>query len=429
MPAHTTGILSKRKTPQKGVNVSVNEAGQLVIPPEMAGRAGLRPGTLVTAEWTANGLYLRRPVTQLAKLYIEPTNRCNLTCRTCMRNVWDAPLGRMTDATFQRIVEGLRAFVPAPQVFFGGWGEPLAHPGIVDMVAQAKALGGRVELITNGVSLSERVAQGLIAAGLDCLWVSLDGARPESYADVRLGAELPRVLENLRRFRAARRTRHHAVPEIGIAFVAMRRNIGDLPDVVRLGNRLGASRFLVTNVLPYTAEMRDERLYAGVLKSVTYLQSSWVPHLALPKMDIEPGTWDVLYDLLRIGRNVSFAGGNLGSDIDRCPFINEGAAAVSWDGRLSPCLPLMHSHTSYLGDRERSSQCYIIGNLADGDLEALWHAPDHIAFRERVQRFDFSPCSACGGCDLSSSNHEDCFGNTFPTCGGCLWAQGLVRCP
>ncbi len=26
-------------------------------------------------------------------------------------------------------------------------------------------------------------------------------------------------------------------------------------------------------------------------------------------------------------------------------------------------------------------------------------------------------------------NEEDCFGNTFPTCGGCLWAQGVIRCP
>jgi hypothetical protein len=46
-----------------------------------------------------------------------------------------------------------------------------------------------------------------------------------------------------------------------------------------------------------------------------------------------------------------------------------------------------------------------------------------------VQRFDFSPCAYCGGCDLSKGNETDCIGNTFPTCGGCLWAQGIVQCP
>jgi hypothetical protein len=24
---------------------------------------------------------------------------------------------------------------------------------------------------------------------------------------------------------------------------------------------------------------------------------------------------------------------------------------------------------------------------------------------------------------------EDCYGNTFPACGGCLWAQGVIQCP
>ena len=143
-------------------------------------------------------------MTHLAKVYVEPTNLCNLECRTCIRNVWDEPLGRMTRETFARIVEGLRAFSPTPTVFFGGFGEPLAHPDIVEMVAQAKALGAPVELITNGTLLTEDLSRQLIEAGLDVLWVSLDGATPESYADVRLGAALPQVLENLAGFRDAR---------------------------------------------------------------------------------------------------------------------------------------------------------------------------------------------------------------------------------
>jgi hypothetical protein len=62
-------------------------------------------------------------------------------------------------------------------------------------------------------------------------------------------------------------------------------------------------------------------------------------------------------------------------------------------------------------------------------LAKLWYTPEHVAFRERVQVFDFSPCTICGGCDLADNNEEDCFGNVFPTCGGCLWAQGVIQCP
>jgi hypothetical protein len=55
--------------------------------------------------------------------------------------------------------------------------------------------------------------------------------------------------------------------------------------------------------------------------------------------------------------------------------------------------------------------------------------PEHLSFRDRVQDFDFAECTICGSCDLAEKNEEDCIGNTFPTCGGCLWAQGVVQCP
>jgi len=59
----------------------------------------------------------------------------------------------------------------------------------------------------------------------------------------------------------------------------------------------------------------------------------------------------------------------------------------------------------------------------------VWRDPTLIAFRERVRAFEFSPCTLCDGCLLSETNDEDCYGNPFPTCGGCLWAQGVVQCP
>ena len=218
----------------------MDEAGRLAAPAEMAARFGLRPGAGVKFEEEAGSRRRRRrrPVTHLARLYIEPTARCNLNCRTCIRNVWDETPGDMTDATFSAVLDGLSAFAPPPTVFFGGFGEPPAHRRIVEMAAAVKALGCPVELtpaptgrcgVTNGILLTEKTSRDLIEAGLDQLWVSLDGARPESYADVRLGAALPTVLANLGRFSDLRSPRRPRRPEIGIAFVTMRRNIADLP--------------------------------------------------------------------------------------------------------------------------------------------------------------------------------------------------------
>jgi len=421
--------LREKTTAEGSLTAEIDETGRLAFPAEIATRFGLQPGAPVELEEEAGSLRLRRPVTHLARLYMEPTARCNLNCRTCIRNVWDEALGDMTDATFSAVLDGLRSFTPPPTVFFGGFGEPLAHRRIVEMVAAVKALGCPVELITNGILLTEQTSRRLIAAGLDRLWVSLDGARPESYADVRLGATVPAVLANVSRFSDSRPPRRPRRPEIGVAFVAMRRNIADLPRLISMSRGLGASRFLVTNVLPYTTEMRSEILYNRALSDITYLPSPWMPHVDLPKIDVDEGTARVLYQVMRSHRNISLAGHNLGDANNRCPFVDAGAAAIRWDGGFSPCLPLLHDHMSYLNDRERRSRSYIVGNLAEKGLADLWYAPEHIAFRQRVRAFDFSPCTFCGGCDYSLANEEDCFGNPFPTCGGCLWAQGVIRCP
>jgi len=418
-----------------GLWLRVDEDGRLVLSPELISRYGVKPGVRVCVNEGTSGLYLSRP-TRLLKLYIEPTNQCNLNCRTCIRHNWNVPTGKMSDSVFARVMEGLSDFSPRPTVFFGGFGEPLSHPKIVEMITRVKALGAPVELITNGTLLTRDLSQKLIRAGLDVLWVSLDGATPDSYAGIRPDASLPQVLENVANFREALYSQVVVsacgpTPSfktlLGIAFVAMKRNIADLPAVLNLARSFDAKRFLVTNVLPYTKEMCDEVLYNLALYEGACPEP--IPRLSIPRMDVTESTREPLYWSMRYGKNMTWAGSNLASANGRCPFIESGAAAISWDGNFSPCLPLLYSHTSFVLDRERLSRRWIIGNVAEKTLPDLWNAPEHLAFRERVQTFDFAPCTSCGGCDISDSNEEDCWGNGFPSCGGCLWAQGIIQCP
>jgi MoaA/NifB/PqqE/SkfB family radical SAM enzyme len=407
----------------------VDEQGRLVIPLEQATRLGLRPGDQVRLEAGRNDLRIRRPVTHLNKVYIEPTNRCNIACRTCMRNSWEVGMGRMSEVVFSRVLDGLRATSPTPSVFFGGLGEPTSHPRIVEMVRRAKELGAGVELITNGTLLTERRAQGLIEAGLDVLWVSIDGATPEGYADVRLGAQLPQVLANMARFKQLRRPGLQATPEMGINFVAMRRNIADLPTVIATCRQLGVTRFMVSNVLPYTPELCDEMLYERTLQDISSTPSPWSPQLSLPRLDLDDATQEAFLHVLRSGLNVTFAGNSLGGPTNVCTFIESGSMTVGWDGSVSPCIPLLYDHISYLERRKRLSKRHIIGSLAERELLDLWNDPDYVAHRSRVQQFAFAPCTRCGGCNLSKANEADCLGNVFPTCGGCLWAQAVIQCP
>lgn len=417
-------------TDKSSIWAEVDGQGRLVLPAEIAKQYGLKPGARVRLEAGKSSIRLHRPVTHLTKVYIEPTVACNLDCITCFRNSWEQPIGRMDEETFEHILAGLQEFSPIPDVYFGGIGEPLFHPRTVEWVRRVKKLGVRVELITNGTILTEKVAKELIDADLDILWVSIDGASPETYADVRLGAQLPRILENLKRFARLRKPGHFPRPEIGIAFVAMKRNIADLPKIIQLGKSLKAKYFSVSNLQPPTADLQGECLYTQAVRSVSYFHSFHLPTVDLPKIDFNEHTRDVLFQVFNSQLNVSYAGQNWSGANDTCRFIEDGTMSIAWNGDVSPCWPLMHTHYTYLHNKPRLIKKHVIGNVKERSLSEIWMDAEYVAYRERLHNFVFAPCTFCGGCDLSESNEADCLGNTIPpVCGACLWAQGIIQCP
>ena len=409
----------------------VDENGRLILPPEVAQRYGLHPGSKVRLDEGNNIVRMHRPVTHLTKIYIEPTVACNLDCITCFRNAWDQPIGKMTEATFESILNGLKQMDPIPSVYFGGIGEPLFHPKTIEWIRRIKQeLGVKVELITNGTTLTEKKSRELIDAGLDVLWVSIDGATPESYTDVRMGAELPNIVANMKRLVKMRAAGHYPKPEIGVAFVAMKRNIKDLPEVINIGKSIRAKYFSVSNLQPPTEDMQGDRLYNQATRNIAYLNAEHLPRISLPKMDFTEETRDALFAVFNSGLNVSYAGNNWGGANDVCNFVENGTMSIAWTGEVSPCWPLMHTHISYLHNKPRVAKKHIIGNVREKTLEQIWLDPEYLAYRERLHNFAFAPCTFCGGCDLSETNQEDCLGNTVaPVCGGCLWAQGIIQCP
>ena len=410
----------------------VNENKEIVLPHHLAKSLGISPGDEIRVETDGGGVHLHPSIHTLKQVYVEATNRCNLSCSTCMRNVWDVKYGHMSSETFERILSGLEAFPEKPELFLGGYGEPLFHPNILHMIKRAKETGHRVSLITNGILLTGSMIRQLIDLNLDMLWVSLDGASPECYTDVRLGDSLPTVLENLTQLRTQKYQKFggsnwSGQPKLGIAFVAMRRNIHDLNEVIRLGARLGAVEFSVSNVLAHNKELLDENLYMHSLDMVAGQEIRPLVHM--PLMDIQPDTMKALINVIKEHYRLEFTGSPLNRNTDQCPFVERGSMAIRWDGKVSPCLPLLYTHRHFLDERERTSKKYFVGDIRESNLSQIWNDGVYKDLRKRLQDFDFSPCAFCNSCEMANENIEDCFGNVHPTCGGCLWARGLIRCP
>ncbi len=414
------------------IKAHVDKDGNVIIPQEIASRFGLVPNIDIFLDEGNNEIRILRPLTHLAKVYIEPTNLCNLDCRTCMRNVWGEPSGSMSDETFERIFASIQKISPIPTIFFGGFGEPLIHPRIIEWIKRFKSIGAKVELITNALLLTEDYSLQFIRAGLDMLWVSIDGSSPESYVDIRQGSSLPKVIENLTTLRQIRYKAtdiDNSKPHLGIAVVAMKSNINDLPEILHMGIELGATNFSISNVLAHTPELNDQILYARTTQNMITRQSTSIPIVNIPRMDWNRLTKDTLAEIYSRKYRLELASYEVNRSLDSCPFIEQGSTAIRWDGNISPCLPLLHTNQSYCDQRLRKSFAHTFGSILEQDLLNIWNNKKYISFRERVQRFEFSPCTFCNGCELSTQNMEDCLGNTELTCGGCLWAQGLIRCP
>lgn len=404
--------------------IHVDRQGRLIIPAEVAARYGFKPGARVKFDQGPNSILLQRPISHLARVYIEPTTKCNLKCRICVRHAWSEPLGAMSWATFHRILQGLRSFSPLPQVFFGGFGEPLTHPEIYRMIRAAKELGSEVELITNGTLLDDGSVQALRESELDTLWVSVDGATEGCYAEVRTGAALEGVLQNVARLQQQTQRLSRKTPQVGLAFVAMAGNAVEFPQLLQWGLRRRIKKFSVSNVLPHTEELKDRTLFRHSIDN--FFPSAEVQ---LPRLDVEENTLKLLEAVWREEALPRIEEQAAERRRDSCPFVARGSTSIRWDGALSPCLPLLHSHQSFLGERRRNIEAFSVGSIADRGLKELWEEPGYVSLRSRLLEFDFSPCSWCNSCDFPDGNQEDCFGSPAPACGGCLWAQGFIRCP
>jgi len=373
------------------------------------------------------------------KVYVEPTNACNLDCRTCMRHAWDEPEDFMDWLVYERVVDGLvesggapavrqRTGAPVPgTVAFMGLGEPLLHPRLVDMVRLATERGLATEVTTNALLLDRVMADELVAAGLGQLVVSIDGASAETFGQVRSGASLSAVVRNVQNLHSRREFVDGPRVRVGLEFVAMRSNIGELPRLNRVAAQLGASFIIVSNVLAYTPELVAEALYDRSASACAAPPSTASPRWQLPRFDWDESVGASVGQAIAHAQGISIADQDLGTVNGRCPFVEAGACAVAWYGGVSPCPPLLHTYTCFVQGRQKRMTRWEVGGLREQAMSTIWADPGYVAFRDRVRRFDFTPCTDCG-CELAEGNLEDCLGNPHPVCGDCLWARGIVRC-
>jgi MoaA/NifB/PqqE/SkfB family radical SAM enzyme len=131
------------------------------------------------------------------RLYVEPTQRCNLKCITC----YSGPVSSnfdMSMSLFKRI-EG-QLFKYAAEVDFFNKGESLIAENFTKMITVCAQYTFLPKIFTNAFYLPDEVAKALVDLGF-FVNISFDATEPKLFEFIRRGSDFDVIVENINKLR------------------------------------------------------------------------------------------------------------------------------------------------------------------------------------------------------------------------------------
>lgn len=132
-------------------------------------------------------------------LRLSVTDRCNLRCRYCMPadGIGKVSHGDILSYEELYLIAKTAVSIGIDKIRITG-GEPLVRKGIIPFLHSLAEIPGLKQLVltTNGVLLEE-MADGLRAAGVQRLNISLDSLNPDTFAHISRCGDLKRVMTGI----------------------------------------------------------------------------------------------------------------------------------------------------------------------------------------------------------------------------------------
>ncbi|HTY76230.1 MAG TPA: radical SAM protein [Candidatus Bathyarchaeia archaeon] len=327
-------------------------------------------------------LTLRPPLPR--SLYIETTSRCNSLCETCILTFGGRePQKDLAWSQFRTIVD---RFPLVERVLLHGIGEPLLNRDLPRMIGHLKARGATVLFNSNAITLSPKTARALLEAGLDELRVSVDASTRETYARIRGVDAFDRVVENLERLAELKGATGAAHPVVSLWLTALKDNLDEIPGLVALAARTGASSIhlqrLVYNGLGIATE--DQSLFGRLeAREAEMIRAAEAAADAAGIAFSASGATDP---------EVSLSAPRSDQPWSACrrPW---SLVYVTVHGNVLPCCISPWITNDYDG--------LILGNLYRQSLEEIWWGDRYQVFRKDLQTA--APPEPCRGCGVKWS--------------------------
>lgn len=321
------------------------------------------------------------------------TARCNLRCLHCYSASDSARSDSELDTTqAKKLLAGLTE-INAPVVLFSG-GEPLLRPDLFELLAEAKRLGLRTVISTNGTLIDESTAEKLKKSELSYVGISIDG--PEEFHN--------RFRQTSDCFKATMAGFENCLKadlRIGLRFTITKSNHSQVPAIfdickendikrlcfyhlIRSGRATqiesevlstDQTRAVVDTIIQKTEENVAKNLLDEVLTVGNHADG---PYL-LTKLQNKNAT-----DFEKARKLLLANGGNR---------IGEKICCVSWDGSV------------YADQFWRS---YSLGNVTQKTLKQIWTNPDEPVLQKLRNKSKFADprCLKCRWFDLCKGNYR-----------------------
>ncbi|MFP4455252.1 MAG: radical SAM/SPASM domain-containing protein [Desulfonatronovibrio sp.] len=327
-------------------------------------------------------------------IQVGVTTRCNASCIYCPHAIFrDSWHGR--DLSLESFKALVPAFSKTSLVYLQGWGEPLLHPRLFDMLKIVKKKGCMAGLTSNANLLSRDMLIKLADSGLDFLSLSLAGINEKNDV-IRKGTSLKKVqkvVQEINRIRAAKGT---SSPKIHLAYMLLRSGLDDIAAMPDFFNSMEVDEVVISGLtLAFTPEMEKEMYLA----------------------DSPEGYQDVREKLLTMKNaveepeKINFHLYNPYQSPGQCSENIHRATFMSVDGYIRPCVctdfpGFSENQRMFFKGTGYSLSSLEFGNIKEKSLAEIWNDQEYKRFRENFFSEEINkPCAHCAKRFIDDLNH------------------------
>jgi len=310
---------------------------------------------------------------------ILPTGtKCNNRCIFCSDRS-PQTLSRYSELSFEKWIRLCEPLKYATSLGLYGWGEPLLNPDyekMFDYVVK-NFPGIEINVSTNGILINGKWIKKFVSCENISLNISLNASNSKTYKLLTQSDQFNKIIENIQRLIELKRNENKNSPQTISSFVAIKENIVELPDFVRLAARLGVDRVVVQDLILLNESLRKHSLtpYAEFARSIFLValktaQESGVHLIPFVPVYFLPTDSNSFVEDEKIERKVS-------TELCIEPWIY---LRVSSEGEVKLC-------------------CYseeVMGNLSRDKLSDIWNGEKYRYFRRQVNSDNLpEDCKKC----------------------------------